>query len=295
MDSRGNGRIAVFAALVTVQLFFGLHYAAAKFILTYIPPRAWATMRIVPAAILLMGYVLVTRRKRLPTAPGDIASIALYSLFGVIINQVFFVEGLSRTATSHSAVINSFIPIATLLIAILRRHERATTLKIAGILLSLSGVLYLIGHSGTMLPRRFLVGDLLTLINATSYSIFLVISKPILSRHSSLAVTAQMLMFGAVGISMLGAPQFGAIDPAAIPSTVWWAGAFVVIFATLGTYILSAWALKRVESSQVALYIYLQPLIASILAVSFLGEPLGVETLVSAPLIFGGMYLATRR
>jgi drug/metabolite transporter (DMT)-like permease len=295
MESRSNGRVAVFAALVVVQILFGLHYAVAKYILEFIPPRVWASMRIVPAAILLMAWVLMTRRGRIPTAGRDLASIALYAVFGVIINQIFFVEGLSRTATSHSAVINSFIPIATLLIAILLRYERATPPRIAGITLSLIGILYLIGHSGALLPRRFVIGDLLTLVNAASYSVFLVISKPILSRHSSLSVTAIMMVFGALVIPLLGLPQFNARDLAGLPPAVWWAAAFVVLFATLGTYILNLWALKRVDSSHVALFVYLQPVFAAIVAVAWLGEPLGIETLVSAPLIFGGMYLATRR
>jgi len=290
----GSSRAAVVAALVAVQVFFGLHYNAARYIMTYMPPRAWATLRIVSAAALLMAFVVATRRRKLPREPKDLAAIALFSIFGVVINQVFFVEGLSRTATSHSAVINTSIPVATLLIAILMGRERVTPLKLSGIALSLCGVLYLIGHSGLNLGSGVMLGDLLTLVNGLSYSFFLVISKPILSRHSSLAVTAELLAFGAVGITLLGLPQVAALDLAAVPATVWWVAAFVVVFSTVGAYILNAWALKRVESSLVALFIYLQPLIASTIAVVFQGEPLGMETLVAAALIFGGVGLALR-
>jgi len=282
----------VVAALVAVQVFFGLHYVAAKFIMTAIPPRAWATIRIVSAAAILMAFALATRRRRLPRAGRDLAAIAFFSIFGVVINQVCFVEGLSRTKTAHSSIINTSIPVATLLIAILMKRERVTGRKLAGIGLSLAGVFYLIGHSGALLPEAFLAGDLLTLANALSYSFFLVISKPILSRHSSLAVTAELLAFGAVGIALLGAPQLADLDWAAVPATVWGAAAFVVLFATVAAYLLNAWALKRVESSLVALFIYLQPLIASGLAVTLFDEPLGSETLLSAGLIFGGVAIA---
>ena len=292
--AHGSSRAAVVAALVAVQVFFGLHYNAARYIMTYMPPRAWAMLRIVAAAALLLVFVLATRRKRLPREPRDLAAIALFSVFGVVINQVCFVEGLSRTATPHSSIINTSIPVATLLIAILMGREVITARKLGGIALSVSGVLYLIGHSGLNLGGGVMMGDLLTLVNGLSYSFFLVISKPILSRHSSLAVTSELLAFGAVGISLLGAHQLAAVDFAAVPSSVWWVAAFVVIFCTVAAYILNAWALKRVESSLVALFIYLQPLIASTVAVVFQGERLGAETLLAAALIFGGVALALK-
>lgn len=288
-------RPAVFTALVAVQVFFGLHYIAAKYIMTAIPPRAWATLRITAAAILLMAFVLVTRRDRLPRTARDLAAIAWFSIFGVVINQVCFVEGLHRTATAHTALINTCIPVATLLFAMLAGREKADARRLLGIAVSMAGAVYLIGHSGALLTPDFMMGDILNMVNALSYSLFLVISKPILSRHSSLAVTAEMFLFGAMGITAVGLPELGRVDLAAVPVSVWWAGAFVVLFSTVATYILSAWALKRVDSSTVAVFIYLQPLIASILAVRLLGEPLGRESLLSAALIFGGLALVLRR
>ncbi|HKY32842.1 MAG TPA: DMT family transporter [Candidatus Polarisedimenticolia bacterium] len=291
----GASRGAVVAALVAVQTFFALHYVAAKFIMDHVPPRAWATVRILSAATLLMAFVLATRRSRMPRAPRDLAAIALFSVFGVVINQVCFVEGLVRTTTSHSAIINTSIPVATLLIALLMGRERLTGRKAAGIALSLSGVLYLIGHGGMALGDQVVLGDLLNLANALSYSFFLVISRPILQRHSSLAVTAELLAFGAVGVSLLGAGQLSRVDPATLPASVWWTGAFVVLFATVAAYLLNAWALKRVESSSVALFIYLQPIIASLAALVLRGERLGPETFIAAALIFAGVALGLQR
>ncbi|HEY3176619.1 MAG TPA: DMT family transporter [Candidatus Polarisedimenticolia bacterium] len=289
-----SSRPAVVAALITVQILFGLHYTAAKYIVGYIPPRAWAMIRIVPAAALLMLFVVATRRERLPRDPRDLAAIAFFSIFGVVINQICFVEGLARTATSHSAIINTSIPVATLLIAILMGRERATGSKIAGISLSLAGVLYLIAQGGARLGGEIAFGDLLNLTNAISYSFFLVISKPILSRHSSLAVTACLLSFGAVGISAVGASQLSEVNLAAVPASVWWTGLLVVLFPTVAAYLLNTWALKRVESSIVALFIYLQPLIAAAMGVLVLGESLGPETFISSAFIFTGVALALR-
>lgn len=288
-------RAPIFLALVSVQIFFGVHYIAAKYVMTEIPPLAWATLRSSGAAVLLMGYVLLTRRELLPRKPWDVASIALFSVFGVMINQICFVEGLVRTATAHSALIITSIPVATLLLAILMRRESATPRRLAGIGCSMAGVLYLIGASGFMLPSSFVTGDVLNLVNAFSFSFFLVISKPLLSRHSSLAVTAQMLVFGAVGIAAVGGNQLLSLDLRSVSAGVWGAALLIVLFPTVGAYILNAWALKRVDSSTVALFIYLQPLIASILAALLLSEPIGLESLVAGALIFTGLGIAVTR
>lgn len=289
--SAGGSRARVAAALVTVQIFFAFHYAAAKYILGFIPPLPWATIRAVAAAILIVAIVLVARH-RIKRPWKDIGFMAFCSIFGVVINQVCFVEGLSRTDTTHSAIINTTIPVATLLIAILAGRERATGRKLLGIGLALTGMFYLIAHSGALLPQRFFMGDLLNVGNALSYSFFLVISKPVLAKHGSLSNTAILLVSGALGIALIGGAPLARLDVSAIPQSVWWLGGAVVIFATVLAYLLNFWALKRVESSTVAMFIYMQPIIASIVGVTFLGESLGPETLVSGALIFTGLAVA---
>ena len=218
--------------------------------------------------------------------------MAFCSIFGVVINQICFVEGLSRTDTTHSSIINTSIPVATLLMAIVAHNERPTTRKLLGIILALTGVLYLIVHSGTLLPQRFLMGDLITIVNAMSYSYFLVISKPQLAGRGSFSNTAILLISGGAGIALIGGVPLARFDASSVPASVWWIGGAVVIFATVLAYLLNFWALKRTESSTVAMFIYMQPIIASIVGVTFLDETLGAETLVSGALIFVGLGVA---
>ncbi|HZE88939.1 MAG TPA: DMT family transporter [Verrucomicrobiae bacterium] len=289
--TRGPSRALVIGALLLVQIFFGLHYIAAKIVLASIPAGAWAVLRIVSAAAILL-VVTAFMGKRWPTSPADHARLALYALFGVTINQVCFVEGLARTLASHSTVLNTAIPVATLLIAIVMRRERPTPGKLLGIALSLCGALYLVVHSGTSLQGGAFTGDLLTLANGLSYSIFLVISKPILSRYSSQVVTALVLGYGAIGIVLYGGRDLLATDLSSVPAPVWGWAAFVILFATVAAYMLNSWALKRVDSSQVALFIYVQPVIAAGLAVIVLGESITPHLVVAAALIFAGVFVA---
>jgi len=287
----GASRGLVASTLLMVQVFFGFHYIGAKIILAHLPPLAWASIRILGAAAIILPLTFLAG-KAWPRSLADHGRLAFYAVFGVVINQTFFVEGLSRTVPSHSALINTMIPVATLAIALLMRRERATPAKLSGILLSLGGVAYLLAHSGRSFEGGILTGDLMTLINALSFSFFLVISKPILARHPSSVVTALMLGYGAIMITAAGAYDLAHADLGAVPAQAWGWGIFVILFPTVAAYGMNAWALKRVESSLVALFIYVQPVIGASLSVLLLGERLTQGFFVAASFIFAGVFIA---
>jgi len=286
-------RTFVYGALVTVQVLFGLHYLASKVVLREIPPALWALMRVASAALLLL---LIARwlGRRLPRSGKDLARLALYSIFGVLINQLCFVEGLSRTTPSHAAILMTAIPVGTLLFAIVLRREHLTAAKAASFALALGGVLLVLKPSAAELAGASLAGDLLVVANALSFSLFLVISKPVLERVEPVAATAVLMSFGALGMVVPGLMAVDGFSPAAVSGTTWALGAFIVVFPTALAYLLNFWALARVESSLVAFFIYLQPLIATGLSVAFLDDRLDREMVGGAALIFLAVFLALR-
>lgn len=286
-------RAAVFGSLVLVQVFFGLHYLAAKILLENIPPRTWAVIRVAGGAIVLL---IATRflRRPLPRSARDLAYLALLSIFGVVINQVCFVEGLHRTTATHSALINTSIPVSTLVFAVLLRRETPNGRKVLSMLTSFCGVLLVIRPDHVSFSSSTFAGDLLTLANALSYGFFLVVSKRMLARLDSLGATAALMSFGSLGIFILGWPQLLAFHPGAVPAMTWWIGLFIIVFPTAAAYFLIYWALARAESSIVALFIYLQPLIATGLSVAYLGERPGPRVMTGGAMICVGVYLALR-
>jgi len=287
-----EGRVV--AALVVAQVLFGLHYLAAKILLQQIPPRTWAVFRVAAAAAVLFAAARVLRSE-FPRTRRDVGRLALFSVFGVVINQVCFVEGLSRTTPIHSALINTTIPVGTLLFAVAARRETLTGAKVLSISICLAGVLLVIRPEGVHLFGTTVVGDLLTLVNATSYALFLVLSKRLLSRTDPLAATAVLMGFGSLGILALGAPQLAVFRPTEVSAQTWALAAFIIVGPTAGAYLLHYWALARVDSSLVALFIYLQPVIALALSALVLGEVPGTRELGGGALIFLGVYLALAR
>jgi drug/metabolite transporter (DMT)-like permease len=291
--SNATPRSLIYGALLLVQVFFGLHYLAAKPLLREIPPAAWALMRVAGAAVLLLFAVRLLGR-RLPRSRRILGRLALYSVFGVVLNQLCFVEGLSRTTPAHASILMSAIPVGALLFAVLARRERLTGIKIGSFVTALVGVLLVLRPTGEVGGEATLTGDLLIVTNALSYSLFLVLSKDLLERVDPLAATAVLLGFGSVGMLVPGLPALATLEFAAISSQTWALGIFIVVFPTALGYHLNYWALARVESSLVAFFIYLQPLIATSLSVVFLGERLTPTMLAGAALVFVAVFLVLR-
>ncbi len=284
-------RAATSGALLCVQLLFGVHYMASKVLLADVPPRAWAALRIIGGAVVLWGAVVALGR-RLPDDPKDVLRLGLYALFGVVLNQVLFLEGLSRTTPVHSAIINTSIPVLTLFIAVLLGRETLSLRKGAALALAFVGVMLVLRPDRASFSSATFVGDVLTLLNATSFAIFLVLSKRVISRTDPIAATAVLFGFGSLGILLIGAPQLGRLDWASVPVSTWAIGAFIVLGPTAGAYFLNYWALARTDSSVVALFIYVQPVVAGVLAYLLRGERPGEVTLWGAGLIGTGVALA---
>jgi drug/metabolite transporter (DMT)-like permease len=287
-------RAAVTGALLLVQILFGLHYLAAKIVVGTIPPRTWAVLRVTAAALVLLLIVAALRRS-LRFSRADLGRLAIYSVFGIVINQICFIEGLHRTTPTHSSIINTTIPIGTLLFAVLLRRESLDLWKSLSLAVSLAGVLLVVHPHQAGFSSETLAGDLLTLANAMSYALFLVISKRLLARSDPLAATTVLMGFGALGILAIGAPGLAAFRPSAIPASIWVLAALIVVFATVVTYFLNYWALARVESSLVALFIYVQPVIATVLSAIVLAERPEPHVLAGGALVFAGVWLSLRK
>ena len=277
------------AALITIQILFGLNYLASKVIVTEMSPAAWAVLR-TSGAFLVLAVIALLGRRRLP-ARRDLGLLAICALFGVVFNQGFFLEGLSRTTVGRSALICSQIPTFVLLISVLARQEVLTWRKALGFVAGISGVLVLLGADQFTLDRRYLAGDLLTLTNAASYALFVVLSRRVMARNDPLAATTVIFFFGALGMMIYGGPSLLALDPGVITPGLFGVMVYVILGATVTTYFLNLWAVKRVQATRVALYIFLQPVIAAVLGVVFRDEDITTRFLVATALVFTALML----
>jgi drug/metabolite transporter (DMT)-like permease len=185
-------------------------------------------------------------------------------------------------------------PILVLLIAGFLVNEKITIRKLSGISLGLIGaaLLLLVNHDfsfGSLTWR----GDLCIFINAISWGIYLVIAKPLIMKYNTITVVKWVFLFGFLYVLPFGFSEIKQVNFSSMPSGIIGSILFVIIATTYFAYLLNNYALKKVSASVVSIYIYLQPLLAAGIAI-FLGkDELNSIKLISALLIFGGVYLVS--
>ncbi len=280
-------RWEIHLALAGAQTGFALFPILGKLALGAIPPLLFAAFRVGAAAVLLEAIRRAHGAE--PIRPQDRPRIFLYGLLGVSFNQVLFILGLFLTTAINTTILTATIPVFTLGAAVLLGRERLTVRPALGILLAGAGALALLNAQGFDWSSASVRGDLLLLANCTSYSLYLVLSRPVLAHYRVVTFTAAVFLYGAVLIALLALPELLRFRPSTVPATAWWCLAGVILLCTVIPYLLNSWALARTAASRVAFYVFLQPVISTVLAVAILGEALTPKTVLAALFIFAGL------
>jgi drug/metabolite transporter (DMT)-like permease len=280
-------------ALLAVQLLFGSNSVAGRLALQYLGPNGLLVMRVAGAT----GIFWSVRAFRAEVSPrftrGDWGILVACSLLGVTVNQGLFLYGLSLSTAINVTLIGTSIPVFTVAMAAAAGHERLSAARLLGIALALAGVLYLAEVDRRGLSKAS-IGDLLILANSICYAGYLVLMRRLMLRHPPMQVARWVFTLGVVSVLPFALlPDF--VRQAPLRPGVYAILAYIVLGPTVLAYFLNNYALQRVESSTAATFIYLQPLIATALAVPLLGERPTARTGVAALLVFTGVLVATWR
>ena len=290
-----NTKLLAHFALMAVAIIYGLNYILAKDVMPkFIEPRAFILARVVGATALF--WLLSLFFKQEVPLRKDFIRIAMSGFFGVAANQILIFEGLNLTTPINASVMMTMNPIMVLLLSAIFLKEPIKLARIIGIILGLFGAIYLISKgsfSMNVFDSDNSTGNLLVLGNAAAYAAYLVIVKPLMQRYKPLTVIKYVFTFGLFYVIPIGWNQFEAVQWMDLPSYIIFEIAFVVVFTTFFAYLLNIFALKTVSSTTVSFYIYLQPIITSIVALSLGKDQLGHIIFISAGLIFSGVYLVS--
>ncbi len=288
-----RARLQGHLALLAVQVFFGLFPLFGKLAMRAFAPRAVAGWRVLVGATVLMSIAVLVHRRAVIPARRDLVRLQVCALLGIALNQVLYLEGLQRAPSVNAALVMVLIPVFVFALAVFVRQERLVRLRAIGVLVAAVGASILLARRGPDLGPEYLTGNLLMMTNAFSYSIYLVIAKPLAMRYPPLVLIAWVF-----ALSTWTVPFF-AWDASFVPPTAdrdaWLSLAYVLVFPTMLAYLLNTVALARVAASTTAFYIFLQPFIAAAAGWLGLGETLDVTFALAASLVLAGLWCVVRR
>jgi drug/metabolite transporter (DMT)-like permease len=285
---------ALFAATL-VSIIYGVTFTIAKDVMPkYVDAFGFIVMRVGGSVILFWLLSFFGPKEKI--AKADFPRIIAAALFGVALNMLTFFKGLSYTSPIMGAVLMVTTPMIVLVLSAFIMKERMENRKIVGIILGLAGTttLILYGKSVVNAPNASL-GNLLVFINAVSYGFYLVIVKKLMDNYNAFTFVKWIYTFGFLMVLPFGWSEFQAIAFEQLPTDIFWKIGFVVVFSTFLTYLLNLISMRELKPTTVAVFIYLQPLFATIFAVSLGKDDLSVVKLISAVLIFVGVYLVTQK
>ena len=280
-------RLPLLAALFTI-VFWSFAFPASKAALPYFAVEQVVLLRYLAASGL---YLLLFACGRFPL-PGkrDLPAIILLSLLGVTLYQLCFVFGVGKVSVAAAAMIIATIPVFASLLAWLFLDEKLSRPAWAGILICLSGValIMLVKPTGGTLQ-----GYLILFVAVASITIFFVFQKPFFARYSPLAMTSYTSFFGVLPLLYLLPDTIaaGLLAPGEVLLSIFAMG---ILSSGLG-FFLWFYALAHLPAGVVTSFLFLQPVLAGIMAWLWLAEVPSLQTLLGGAVVLLGVALIVKQ
>jgi drug/metabolite transporter (DMT)-like permease len=291
-----NQRTIALIAVSIATLIYGVTFTIAKEVMPiYIQPYAFILLRVSSGALVFWTASLFVTRQKIEK--GDYKKIMIASFFGIALNMLSFFKGLSLTSPISASVMMVTSPIMVLIFSSILIRKPIGKQRILGVFVGLIGALLLItlGSSSKGTSENSAFGNFLVFLNAASYGLYLVLAKDLIKKYNPVVFIKWLYLFGLIFVIPFGYGELTAIVWQEIPTNIYWNIGFVLIFTTCITYLFNLYGLSKLKPTTVSVFIYLQPVIATIYALIVGSDSLNLVKICATLLIFFGVYLVTKQ
>ena len=291
-----NQRTFALIAVSIATLIYGVTYTIAKDVMpNYIKPYGFIVLRVSVATLIFWTAGLFIKQQKIEKS--DYKKILIASFFGITINMLAFFKGLSLTSPISASVMMVTSPIMVLIFSSILIRKPIGKQRILGVFIGLVGALFLItlGNSSTGTSTNSAFGNFLVFLNAASYGLYLVLAKDLVKKYNPIVFIKWLYLFGLIFVIPFGYSELTAVIWQEIPTNIYWNISFVLLFTTCITYLFNLYGLSKLKPTTVSVFIYLQPVIATIYALIVGSDSLNLVKLCATLLIFLGVYLVTKQ
>ena len=292
-----NSSTKAHLALLGTNVFFALNYVAIKSLIQggFAQPFAINIIR-VAVALVLLWILFFIKPTKVRIQKKDVGLFVLCALFGIALNQMLFIKGLSLTFSVHAALLMLTTPILITVSASVFLKEKLTANKVIGLALGIAGAIVLISsrEQGSSIASDPLLGDILVLINAIAYTFYMVMVKPLMKTYNPVAIIRIIFSIGFFMMLPFCISEFQQLNWSGFTAPAYGWLLMVAIPGTFLAYLFNIYGIKILGASTAGAYIYLQPVFTSIFALYFLKEQLGWIQLMAAAAIFAGVYISNK-
>ena len=293
MNKRTLGLLAALGA----TLIYGFNHTIAKNVMpTYIQPFGFIFLRVLGAAILFWMLSLFFKNQKIDRK--DWPRILLCSFLGMVINMLAFFKGLELSTPINSSVLITVVPILVFSFSVIILKEKVSLIKMLGISAGFFGALILIlyspvsGYNAPNIP----LGNLLFVLNSSTYGLYLIFVKPLVEKYNIITLFRWLFLFGFIMNFPITVQEFSSVDWVNLPlKQAVLPMIYVVVGTTFFTYLLNAYALSTLKASTVSSFVYFQPIVGIVYALTTENDSLTLINVIGMLLIFTGVYLVTKK
>lgn len=287
--------LAILAALGATTIY-GINHTIAKGVMpTYVKPFGFIFLRLFGATLLFWGISFFGPKEKLERR--DWGRLLICAFFGMGINMLSFFKGLDLSTPINSAVLITITPILVVILSALFIREKITIQRGIGVFMGLIGALALIlfgaeiRQDATNIP----LGNMLFIVNATSYGLYLILVKKLLEKYHPFTLMKWMFSIGLIITLPITYSEFTDIQWGQLPLEAIGAIAFVIIGTTFLTYLFNVFALTQLKASTLGVFMYLQPLIGIIFAIVSGKDHFTLIKFIAIFLVLIGVYLVSKK
>lgn len=284
--------IAIILCLTLIQVLFGINFSTSKIIVLKLDPIIWSNARFLIAGIILLVITFISGRKHPKVDRKFWIHLSILSLLGMALGQGLFLFGLRYTSSVNTSIITTIIPLLTLFVVVARKQEELTWPKLLGMTLGFMGVVFIRDLTQVSFSSNSFQGDILVFLGAFCFALYLSLGRDFLRKYDNLWITSYMFIISGIAMCFLNIPKFIEFKMPQVDTFFLIAVIYTILGATLLTYYLNNLVLRYASPAQVALFIYLQPIIAGLFGWYFLEEEISLRTFICFFLILSGVVIS---
>lgn len=290
-----SNRVWALLAALGATSIYGVNHTVAKVLMpTYIGPFALILLRVSGAGLLFWFISYFMPREAVDKK--DLVRVLGASVFGMVINMLFFFKGLSLSTPINSSVIVTISPILVFLLSAVLIREKITLLKSIGALFGLIGAISLVffGPQISFNAPNIPLGNAFILINAMSYGIYLIVVRPLTKKYSAITLMKWLFLVATIINSPICFSELNQVDWSQLPFDAVWRILFVVLATTFLTYLLNIYALKEISASTIGVFVYMQPVIAIAYSILTGADVFDIYKALAIILVFIGVFMVSK-
>ena len=286
------------SSMLGANVRWGLMSPVAKFVMVggAVTPLVVTDLRITGAMVLFWIASFFQKPERV--APKDLLKLLGASLLAIVFNQGCFIFGVGLTSPVDASIITTSMPLLAMVLAAIYLKEPITGKKVLGIAVGATGALLLILGSHQVSEAKaagnhYIWGDLLVLLAQFSYALYFVLFKNFVNKYSLITIMKWMFTYAFICALPFSYNDLLHTEWKSLQNTEIGALVFIVVGSTFISYVLIVIGQKNLRPTVAGMYNYVQPLVASIVAVCWGMDTFNFVKIISVALIFGGVYLVT--